>query len=351
MKTFVIFSLQKPVAYGGSTTYIAHLAQSLLLQGWMPIIVRVAARNAREPQPFTHGFTCLHLTLDAAVAMALEHKGRALIGYTAWKTDEAAIRALVAAGVPTVVHDPVELMQPFVELIKKHQVRCVCIRPWGEAHVRAQGIEHAQFIPHPYVPVGPLDLEEKHHAITMGRIDFRKHTEIVCEANRDHLNEFEKVQIYGAQNRMFTAHILDVRFPGWRDNHRAAGRKGATASGAFAPTADAAVRLAASACFAVDLTVIRDGDGDGSQYAFLEAWDGGAGLIIHRGWLVRGNGEMQDGVNCIAVGNAVELTDALRTGFAATEKLRAQGKRALETHAPAAVIPRYMDFLQIRQED
>jgi len=62
-----------------------------------------------------------------------------------------------------------------------------------------------------------------------------------------------------------------------------------------------------------------------------------------RGWLREG-GEMREGFNCYAAGDAEELTRVLlQTG---DDRTRFGGRDALLGHSPKAIVPRFLEALR-----
>jgi len=239
---------------------------------------------------------------------------------------------LVAAGAAVTLHDPNDFKDAaWRTTLRRLRARVVAIRPAVAAHLTAQGVD-VTYIPHPYVPqaarwgLGGA----RYHAISLSRLDWDKHTELIAAANLQLPPECQ-VAVFGAENRRYTHLRLDPHWPAWRVAYH----------GAFPAEPDAGAHLARRAAYVVDMSAIA-GDGGGTQYTFLEAWDAGARLIVNRAWLTgRADDVLQPGVNCLVAGTAAELAALLAGDPAAHDAVCAGGRAQLARHAPAAVVPRY----------
>ena len=131
-------------------------------------------------------------------------------------------------------------------------------------------------------------------AISLSRVDFDKHTEIIVEANR---GLKMPVEIYGAMNDLYVYHKLrDTQFKNLR--------------GKFPKTFDALTDLLATSKFVVDMFINRDGGG--SQYTFLEAIYMDCALVLSSKWVEGVKTPFRHGVNCFIVSSADELRELLR---------------------------------------
>lgn len=315
------------VTHGGFVTYTVHLVNALRRLGHKVRLMKVASKTENRLRPFADGIGYQNVSRCLAVERAKE--GRALITCLYWKGKWAEVgRDLLGAGAALVLHDPTEYADPLLDLAREHGTRVVSVRKNNVALLSERGVA-ATFVPHPYVRVRGDRPPRAWNAVSLSRLDWDKHTDIIVGANAL-VDEDQAVRIYGAENRLYTHHKLA---DGWRANYY----------GAFPKEEGAAVALAAQARFVVDLSVIA-GDGDGTQYTFLEAWDAGAVLVVNRGWIRAGDGPVEGGVTAIAVSSAEELADVLRSaGGRHEEQLVAAGRRVLEDHAPPRVVPLLFD--------
>ena len=127
--------------------------------------------------------------------------------------------------------------------------------------------------------------------MSISRIDFDKHTDLILEANQLITSEDKKIQIFGAENRLYVHHKLkDLNFDEfWH------GKFPKTL-----PLSHEGKDLLNDCHFIVDMSIIK-GDGGGTQYTFLEAIYHDCALILHKEWVDQGD-TFKKGENCYVVG-------------------------------------------------
>ena len=333
MGTVALLSLTNVTKYGGCATYTAHLAFSMRALGIEPEIYCVGRSTESGLRRYTHGLFYQNISIDAA--LTISDKKPSVIVYSNWSSHALAITRLISNGLPLVMHDPAELAPELIELCG--DVHVIAIRRLMRDRLVAMGVD-CQFIPHPYVRsctnesrvVGGGD------AVAWGRVDFRKHTDIVCVANDIlKLKGIGTIGIYGSINRMFAFHKLDKLFPGWRANYH----------GQPPPTSDVFIQVCRGRHAVIDLTRIES-DGDGSQYVFLEAWDVGTPLIVNRGWIHTGSDEVRHGETAIAIATAEELVEAVNSPLGDMGLVEG-GYEQLRIHEPSQVVPAYLRVMGI----
>lgn len=282
MKRINLFYLS-PNPYGGWVTYTYHLDQALKAAGVEDVrLYKIGKRIENFTRNFGYGLQYRNVSLDYALTLEGPH----LIVAAAKKLHEATAN-LHINGAFLVVHDPTELKN-LPTLIEE---KVIVIRQTSLEHIPG-----ATFIRHPYKRRGPEEYKIiKYSAISISRIDFDKHTDIILDANR--LLE-EQIIIRGFENRLYTRFKIVPKYPEWVQSVNQFDRE-----------AHMAYDLLLPARYMVDMSIIK-GDGGGTQYTFLEAWDAGTIPIIHNDWIIQGH-EMVPGVNCLAVGNAEELVEAV----------------------------------------
>lgn len=314
-RTVNLFYLAKP-RFGGWPSFTAHLYHSFEEQGFEVRLCKIAERGEWRLRPFGRGLSYQNMDADSAVQLT--------------RAEPTIITAVDKAGVEAaseivrwstlVVHDPTEVdaLKGLVQLAND----VVVIR---EGNVGM--VERARYVPHPYVSHEKRkDVAREWNAVSYSRIDWDKHTDIVLRANQQ-LEDSNRVRLFGSLNRMYAHHKLDSLVPHWREWY----------GGEFSPDVPG-WELACKARYAVDMSAIK-GDGGGTQYTFLEAWDAGAALVVNRAWLQDG-GVVEHGTNAFAVGNAEELAERLRA--APGQKVLRAGRERLREHAPAVVVPQYV---------
>ena len=329
MKIVNLFYLS-PNIYGGWATYTINLYWALRETGvWVKLFKLRDKTNHRQSHDFGSGVPYYNITLDDAlklpdpkVVVAGARKFRA-------ETDR-----FIASGAFLVVHDPTELKN----LPALPPERTIVIRRAGLVFA-----PHATFIRHPYrraCNAGQDRVPAKSvHATSTARVDFDKHTDILLSANRL-LPEEKRIVIRGFENRRYTKfNLIDKHGFTWKQD-----------ISCFKRSASAAVDLLLPARFSVDMSAIV-GDGGGTQYTFLEAWDAGAVLIINAAWNAAfPNDDMKPGDNCIAVHDAQELAgilSSLAEDNPAYISLRNGGWGALSQHDPKLIGEQYLRALGV----
>ena len=313
---------------GGCTSFTAHLARSLVLLGHSVDILRIG-KKPRSGVNFAYGLTSRTVTMEQARTIA--RTTPSLIAYCFWKKMNAPCSVLLRMGVPIVMHDPAEFYQEWADIMRRFDGKALVIRKRNIRGLRELGVDSV-YVPHPYAPSGVQQALFEHNAVSIARVDFRKRTHVICQANRI-VGPDLAVRLYGEMNRIYVYHQLSKQFPEWRQWYH----------GMFDDRVGEAVEIARSARLVVDLTAIK-GDGGGTQYTFFEAWEADRTLVLNKAWFTSNRDEVREGVNCLAIGNAQELADVLRSQDE-HEKVREGGRRTLKAHLPEATIPQYLEML------
>lgn len=318
------------VRFGGFASYTAHLVKGLIMQGHQPALVKIGngKRSEKKLRPFTHGVGYRNVCGAEALGM-LKAAGRGVITCAYWRSHAEKIGALLEAGCAIVIHDPTELHPEMVERIKHFGNSVIAIRTANVDNFKAAGIDSV-FCPHPYVGMN-VDVPRSKNAVAISRIDFDKHTDLIIKAN-ELLPEDKRVEIWGEPNRMYVHHKLEKMHPDWEKHWK----------GRFPQTMAGPLEIAASAKFMVDMSVIA-GDGDGTQYTFLEAWDAGAQLVVNKGWIKEGGGAVNENTASI-VGSPEELAEVLK-GEPDPAKVEA-GREVVSAHGPFHTIPEFIEGIR-----
>lgn len=326
MKPINLFYLAEP-KYGGWVSFTAHLHAALSAQGYAPTIYKLGKRT--EGFARSYGLGLSYFNVSAADASLMTASAPTILTAVGPKFSDAAAR-LLSRGAVLVLHDPTELNKGMISALAQSRRDVVVIRHANIPHVEKHGVR-ARFIPHPYCRSARTPAPRKTvNAVALSRLDWDKHTLLIAEANA-RLPQAQRVNIYGAENSMYTHHKLDPVVPNWRADYR----------GRFPSTPGAAVRIAETARYVVDMSVIA-GDGDGTQYTFLEAWDAGAALVVNSRWITTGKGAIVPGKTALAADNARTLADILQQEPSA-DLVRA-GYAMLAQHAPQKVVREYAAF-------
>lgn len=309
-----------PNPYGGWVTYTAHLMRCLEANGIEARLFKIRPRTEKKERDFGYGIKYRNISMEDA-----DKLGNRKLIVAAAKNFLMETTWFYCSGAGLVVHDPTELKN-----LPMLSDNIIVVRKAG-----LQYIPNATFIRHPY-SIKQYDhrIEKKWNALSVCRIDFDKHTDILLDANRL-LPESKRIEIRGFENRIYTRFKILPNYPEWVQSQ-----------GAYPRTVDAAYEMLQQATYAVDMSQIK-GDGGGTQYSFLEAMNAGAINIIHSGW-VRENDDMVPGENCIAVNGAGELAMLLENDIHAEDRKRIveNGIRHLLNHCHEKVGPQYKAFLE-----
>ena len=314
----ILLYLAKP-RVGGWVSFTAHL--SLLKE--IPIY-RISKRTEKkEGQPrlrdFGYGCSYQNISLED-----LLKKDEDILVTAIDKTGYEYIDKL-PPNQRLVIHDPTELKaQKGYLLDKLDKFKVITIRESVKDFLAKHNIT-TTFLYHPFVAVA-TEIENKEASnnksgtVSISRIDYDKHTEIILKANELLL---DPIEIYGSKNDRYVFHKLKELDP------MKELIPGSCYRGKFPKDFFHLANILSGKKFVVDLSRIKD-DGGGSQYTFLEAIDYGCALILHKDWVNRPNSCFREGYNCFAISNEDELVDLLNSEPDTTEIVQ----RARELLAP-----------------
>lgn len=312
-----------PNPYGGWVTFTSHLMKSLRYAGVLPHLFKVRERSETTLRPF--GYSESYRNIDMREALARPYP-KLIVAAAKNFRDETV--NLWDHGARLVVHDPTELKN--LPKTVTTSTNTVVIRKAGLEH-----LPNATFIRHPYVRVqNPEQIDRTRHAISVSRVDFDKRTDILLDANRL-LPEEKRISIRGFENRIYTRFKIVPNYPEWKQS-----------IGHFARGEEEAFKLLQQHLFHVDMSEIK-GDGGGTQYTFLEAWDAGAINVINWKWC-KPDDDMRNDVNCIAVEDAAHLAAVLESKWDESHlsEWQQRGYAQLALHHPKTIGEQYKAFLK-----
>lgn len=321
---------------GGTTEYTAQLALSLQRCGYTPEIYRVRRRTEGRDRRYAHyeGLTYSNVSLEDALRTVKSSPSLLTVPSNAKHLtfDPQVIGKLLRAGMRAVVHDPTEfeIYDALDGLDHAKLRRPICIRPSMLKHLPG-----AVFIPHPYNRASAVShIKRNRFAVCVSRVTFKKRIHVMYAANR-HLPKSRQIVAVGALNRFYGHHKLFKEFP-----------EHANDTYGFPRFWGAGAHECARAKFAVDLSSF-DGDGGGTQYTFLEAWDAGTINVLNNAWLSY-DGEMKKGRNCAGVDPtpAALVEFFKRADFDQMQDVVEAGYVALSRHAPKPVVAALMQELR-----
>ena len=274
------FYLAKPV-YGGWVTFTAHLLHTLQTQQCL----KIARRYEGKTRDFGYGIRYQNVPVEA---LSLPNPYILCV-------DKHHFQYLDKIGKkPTIIlHDTIELKKEMIPFLKKCG-KIITIRQEITNYLKEKFDVDSEFKYHPFFPYS-TKLKKKSGAVSISRIDFDKHTELILEANK----KLKKpVKIYGAVNRLYEHFKLkELNLTKYY-------------SGTFEKSFEAITNILAPAKFMVDMTLIKN-DGGGTQYTFLEAIHNKTSIILQRKWVEHGT-DFKEGFNCLAVDNSQELIELLK---------------------------------------
>lgn len=325
-----LFFLATSLHYGGTVAFTKHLHRALSLRGHTPFIVRIAKVGGPRRSATLFGGELPIVQMGVRDAYRLP---KGLIVAAWWKDHDWAIEPLLRFGHGLILHEPLEFQDGLLDVMRAPRApRPVVIRPTNERSLRALGFDPIH-IPHVYVPVEHLPVHRDWHAISIARIDPRKCSHLLFEANATLPSE-RRIRIYGDVSRRYAKFNLEPKFPTWEDQHL----------GAFPEGPESAVRLAERTRYVVDMTDIK-GDGGGTQYTFFEAWNAGATLVLNAAWR-HDDGEVVDRKHGFFVDGSAALADFLRDPASPTIGRSADVEALFAAHSVERIIPQYEAYLR-----
>jgi hypothetical protein len=317
MANINIVYLADPVR-GGWPTYTAHLAYGIRAAGHHVQLWKMSKHTEDRDRPFGRGLRYRNASKEFLTELARQEPTHIA---AAEAKNATVVKELLAAGATITIHDPTELKGGMPAALAESRAPIVVIRASVASYIHKNiGLLPVEFVRHPYFRmVGPRYEGERSHAVAFSRLDWDKGTHHIVHANLVLDRDFS-VQMYGAENRLYTHHKLQEIDPDWRRNY-----------GGMWPVDDlwGGVQIAERARVAVDMSVIK-GDGGGTQYTFLEAIDAGCLLMLNQEWLT-----MDPRANEM-LGSAV-FVDPERLAGALTDELPVlQADKLLERHEAKA---------------
>ena len=296
--SYSLFYLANP-AYGGWVSFTAHMA----LKYKMPLFKignRTEILASGEPKMREYGYGAQYRNVakgDIAEVAKATH-GKILI--TA--IDKNFYHALDSFpnGTFIVIHDPTEINKKNEAEILDHlrRFRIITIRESVKTYLKKRYDLDSTFIIHPFYAYEFKKDAHPDKAVSISRIDFDKHTDIILEANA-RLPAAKAIDIYGFKNNQYVFFKLkDLHFDKYY-------------KGGFEKSFEELNNVLKSAKYCVDMSVIK-GDGGGSQYTFLEAIHNDCALVINQKWISEFKTVFKPGVNCFVVADGEELAALLK---------------------------------------
>ena len=300
--SYNLFYLARPI-YGGWVSFTAHLS----LKHSLPIH-KLSTKTEKRLRPFGYGtyYKNVSSILPNPIIVAVD---RNHYKYLSHFPDDTWI----------VIHDTSEITKSiFLPQLLQHlrRFRIITIRKSVQQFLQDTYNLSSLFIIHPFYPVlvppstqggektttsalAPPSAQggaKATRAISISRIDYDKHTDILLKANQ-HLPNTHQITLHGFANTQYVYNKLKaLPFAEFYE-------------GTFPKTFDALSTILKDAKYCIDMSIIQN-DGGGTQYSFLEAIYHGVALVLHKRWL-RSDTLFIPNENCFAVDNEKELVELL----------------------------------------
>ena len=294
---FKLIYMAKP-SYGGWVSFTAHLA----LKKSYNLFKLSDKKSEKNSRDFGYNVKYTNKILEDIIQLP----GKILI--TAVDKKYYKFLPNIPSGSYIVIHDPTELKSEVLEHLSRFNV--ITIRRAVQKLLKHRHNIKSKFLHHPLFTfeLNTSLLQNKTKAISISRVDFDKHTDIIIDAN-DKLGSKNQVDIYGALSDLYVYHKL--RHTNFKKYYR----------GKFGKTFDDLMSLLYPCKFMVDMSAIK-GDGGGSQYTFLEAIYMRCVLILNSKWTDNVKTDFKHNYNCLIVSNADELYTILKNDISKTDYLR-----------------------------
>ena len=224
-----------------------------------------------------------------------------------------------------VIHDPTELKSNKSYLLNYlPKMKVITIRKLVEQFLYKKNILNTMLY-HPYIRYNYNSNNtniNKSGIVSISRIDYDKHTEILLKVNRLLTN---KIEIYGDKNDRFVYHKLKEYDSFDKDDINSCYK------GRFEKSTDSLYKILKNKKFVIDLSKIQN-DGGGTQYTFLEAIDYGCILILNKKWTDVENSIWKDGFNCLSVSDENDIITILNNSNINFDNIYNNSLKILETH-------------------
>ena len=295
--------MARPI-YGGWVSFTAHLS----LKYSLPLI-KLGSKTEEKQRPYGYGVEYQNRAPNDLP------KGRLLI--TAIDKTYYEFLDKLPDGTLIVIHDPTEVSgkgkEPVLKALARFKV--ITIRESVKKFLNDEFGIKSKFIIHPFYEYPFTKTRDPGGAVSISRIDFDKHTDIILKANK---SLKDPIDIYGAINRQYV--FFKLNDLGFKKFYK----------GPFEKSFEDLDDILADAKYVVDMSMIKN-DGGGSQYTFLEAMYQGCALVIHAKWVSESKTDFIDGKNCFVVADSDELAGLLNKD-PSTSRVVKGGKELLKPH-------------------
>ena len=271
--------MAKPI-YGGWVTFTAHLSLKYNCE-----LFKIGKRSEKNKRKYGYGVDYQNLSIDELIK-------KENIVITAVDKHYWEYLHLFPQNTKIIIHDPTELKGKENKLLENIQnFNVITIRKSVQDYLQENYNIESEFLLHPFYNYPKSSDKSDFNCLSISRIDFDKHTDLILKANQLIEDESNKIQIFGAENRLYVHHKLkDLDFPKyWKGKYPKQ-----------LPLKYNDNDLLNDCKYVIDMSIIK-GDGGGTQYTFLEAIYHDCALILHKEWVEKGDTFKKD-YNCYVVG-------------------------------------------------
>ena len=274
--------------YGGWISFTAHLS----LKYRLPLF-KIGNKTESKAREFGYGVP--YLNIESSLLKKLD--GPILI--TAIDKNYYQHLDKFPDGTYIVIHDPTEVKIKAAEPLLKelHRFKVITIRKSVQDFLKSTYNIKSKYIVHPFYEYDFEKSAKPTKAVSISRIDFDKHTDIILTANKLLKNPIE---IYGSINRQYVFFALN-KFP-FKKYYK----------GQFEKSFSELSNILKDAKFVVDMSIIKN-DGGGSQYTFLEAIYQKCCLIINEKWVKDMDTPFKNGINCFVINDGLQLAEVIES--------------------------------------
>ena len=310
-KMIQLFYMARPI-YGGWVSFTAHLSLKYKLP-----LYKIGNKTETKERDFGYDVGYTNIAKSDISELKTKTKSKFLI--TA--IDKNFYNALDSFpdGTIIVIHDPTEVKPNVAEPLLKHLKRfhVVTIRKSVQTYLKKTYNIKSKFILHPFFEY-PFEKDKSPtKTVSISRIDFDKHTDILLEANK-HLNKSSQIEIFGSINRQYV--FFSLKNKGFTKYYK----------GQFEKSFQELSDILKNAKYVTDMSVIKN-DGGGTQYTFLEAIYQECILVINSRWVDGFETPFINKKNCFVISNGEELAELLKSDPSSSKILK-DAKKILQPH-------------------
>ena len=316
--------LAKP-KYGGWVTFSAQLA--MINNTHIHKITKCGEKKHRD-----YGYGVQYRNIPLSILDNLKKDDKIIISAID-KHFHFVLKTLDLSKCTIVIHDPTEIksQKEFLLDYLPH-MNVITIRKSVHDLLNSINIKNT-FKPHPYIKRDTISLQSKNGVVSISRVDWDKHTDIIVKANK---LLRDKISIYGDKNDRYVYQKLRDLDTMKEEDPSSCYR------GRFNKDPIALRNILKSKQFVIDLSKIKL-DGGGTQYTFLEAIDNNCILILNKDWVNVKNSIWETNINCLSVSNENELVDILQsTQKIPISDIMKQSKKILSNHSCKKTIQKWV---------